>query len=77
MVDPTQVAFVPNHWIIENMALAQEVVHSFKKTQKRKKKGFLGVKLDFQKAYDHLEWNFLILVFKAFGFSTKFTSIIK
>ena len=50
-------------------------MHSFKKTQK--KKGFLGVKLDFQKAYDHLEWNFLILVLKAFGFSAKFTSMIK
>ena len=57
------------------MALAQEVVHSFKKTQK--KKGFLWVKLDFQKAYDRLEWNFLILVLKAFGFSDKFIVMIK
>ena len=56
------------------MALAQEVVHSFKKTQK--KKGFLGVKLDFQKAYDRLEWDFLIILLKVFGFSAKFTSLI-
>ena len=74
IVDPAHVAFMPNRWITENMALAQEVVHSFKKTQK--KKGFLGVKLDFQKAYDRLEWNFLIIVLKAFGFSAKFTSLI-
>ena len=37
----------------------------------------MGVKLDFQKAYDRLEWNFLTLVLKAFGFSAKFTSMIQ
>ena len=42
MVDPAQVAFVPNRWITENMALAQEVVHSFKKTQKKERKVFWG-----------------------------------
>jgi hypothetical protein len=50
LIDPAQVAFVPNKWITENIILAQEVVHSFK-TLKRKK-GYIGVKLDFNKAYD-------------------------
>lgn len=49
-------AFVPNRWINENVVLAQEIVHRFKHT--RKKKGFVDVKLDFQKAYDRIEWNF-------------------
>ena len=53
MVDPTQVAFMPNRWINENVVLAHEIVHSFKYTGK--KKGFLGIKLDFQKAYDRME----------------------
>ena len=30
-----------------------------------KKKGYVGVILDFQKAYDQMEWNFLISVLKA------------
>ena len=74
MIDPTQVAFVPNKWITENVVIAQEVVHSFKKT--KKKKGFLGIKIDFQKAYNRMEWNFFSLTLKAFGFSNKFTNLI-
>ena len=50
MIDQALVAFVPNRWIAENIILAQEVVHSFKKMGK--KRGYLRVKLDFQKTYD-------------------------
>ena len=39
IIDPTQAAFVPNWWITKNVVLAQEVVHSFKKSKKKKKKG--------------------------------------
>ena len=53
IVDPAQIAFVPNRSITKNVVLAQEIVHSFKQTRKRK--GYLGVKLDFQKAYDRME----------------------
>ena len=74
MIDPAQVAFVPNRWITENVVISQEAVHSFKK--KKKTKGFLGIKIDFQKAYDRMEWKFLSLTLKAFGFSNKFTNLI-
>ena len=53
IVDPAQIAFVPNRSITKNVVLAQEIVYSFKQTRKRK--GYLGVKLDFQKAYDRME----------------------
>ena len=48
-----------------DVVLAHEIVHNCKYTGK--KKGFLGIKLDFQKAYNKMEWNFLIVVLKAFG----------
>ena len=67
-------AFVPNRWINENVVLAYEIVHSFKYTGKRK--GFLGIKLDFQKAYDKMEWNFLLVVLRAFRFSNSFINLI-
>lgn len=74
MIDPAQVAFILNRCISENVVLAQEIVHSFRYT--KKKKGCIGLKIDFQKAYDKMEWEFLITTFKAFGFSLKFTKQI-
>jgi hypothetical protein len=53
IIDPSQSAFVSHRWITENVVIAQEVVHSFK--QKKRKKGFVGFKLDFHKAYDCLK----------------------
>ena len=72
MIDPAQVAFVPNRWINENVVLA--IVHTSKHTGK--KKGYLGIKLDFQKAYNRMEWSFLIAILKAFRFSSNFTKLI-
>ena len=67
MVDLAQVAFFPNRCITKNIVLAQEIVHSFK--HMKRKKGFLGVKIDFQKAYDRMEWGFIQRVLRAFGFN--------
>jgi len=50
-------------------------MHSFRYI-KKKKKGCIGLKIDFQKAYDKMEWEFLTTIFKAFGFSSKFTKQI-
>ena len=54
--------------------LAQEMVHSFR--HMKRKKGFLGVKIDFQKAYNRMEWGFILRVLKAFGFNEQFTNLI-
>ena len=67
-------AFMPNRWINENVVMVHEIGHSFKYTGK--KKGFLGIKLDFQKAYDRMEWNFLLVLLRAFGFSNSFINLI-
>ena len=73
MIDPAQVAFVPNRWINENVVLAHEIVHTFKHTGR--KKGYMGIKLDFQKTYNRMEWSFLLVVLKAFGFSSNFALV--
>ena len=55
--------------------MAQEVIHNFKKI--KRKKGYLGMKLDFQKAYEEMEWKILVVVPKAFGFSDTFVQLIQ
>lgn len=74
IIDPSQAAFVLDRWIVENMILAQEVVHSFKNM--KRKKGFVGFKLDFHKAYDCLEWEFITTVLEALGFDHWFINLI-
>ena len=54
---------------------AQEIVHSFKHL--KRKKGFLGVKIDFRKAYDKMEWGFIQRVVRASGFNEQFTNLIQ
>uniref|UniRef100_A0A2N9J510 Reverse transcriptase zinc-binding domain-containing protein n=1 Tax=Fagus sylvatica TaxID=28930 RepID=A0A2N9J510_FAGSY len=53
---------------------AQEIVHNFKKS--KRKKGSIGFKLDFHKAYDCLEWDFIIKVLGALGFNQNVSNLI-
>ncbi len=50
-------------------------MHSFK--QRKRKKGFMGLKLNFHKAYDCLEWEFICRVLMALGFDSAVVNLIK
>ena len=71
MIYPTQLAFIPNRWIAENQIIVQEVLHSFK--TRKTKSGLMAIKLDLQKAYERVNWNFLKAVLLHFGFNEIFT----
>lgn len=63
-----------SRWIVENTIDAQELLHKLKKH--KEKNGLMIMKLDLKKAYDHLDWAFVIKALELWGFSSKFKHII-
>lgn len=57
LVAPTQCSFVPGGHSSDNIIIVQEVIHSMKR--RKGLKGFMAIKVDPEKAYDRLSWDFV------------------
>lgn len=57
MISPLQSSFIPGRGTTDNAIVLQELVHHMNKS--RKKKGEMVYKLDLEKAYDRVDWDFL------------------
>nr|XP_027067829.1 uncharacterized protein LOC113693496 [Coffea arabica] len=73
LVDPWQTGFVPGRGITDNILLTQELVADL---DRRLKHPNLMLKLDMEKAYDRVEWPFLLFMLRKFGFEEKVVDII-
>ncbi|XP_026377899.1 uncharacterized protein LOC113272244 [Papaver somniferum] len=60
--------------ISENTCLVKEIVQATKR--KEGMTSHLALKMDMYKAFDRLEWSFLLDILKQFGFSEKFRQLI-
>ena len=58
-----------------NILIAHEIFHSFRAN--KSKEGWAAIKLDMEKAYDQVNWDFIINILKKFGFNDKFVGWIK
>ena len=74
LVSPVQTAFVPGRRGLDNIIIAQKLIHSI--DNKRGKEGYMAIKVDLEKAYDLLEWNFIHKVLQAYHFPSKLITLI-
>ncbi|KAL0287140.1 UNVERIFIED_CONTAM: hypothetical protein Sradi_7131400 [Sesamum radiatum] len=69
LVDYSQNAFVPGRSISDNVLLAQELLAGYNQAKLPQR---CTIKVDIQKAYDSVEWDFLLEGLKVFNFPPKF-----
>jgi hypothetical protein len=67
IVSPSQTAFIPGRNIIEGVVVLHETIHEMD----RKKMSGAILKIDFEKAYDNVTWDFLQQCLRMKGFSDK------
>ena len=75
VVSNTQSAFIPKRLITDNIIIGYECLHKIRHS-KKKKGGWVAMKLDISKAYDRVEWSFLKRTMEVLGFSTKWADLV-
>jgi hypothetical protein len=73
VIHPCQTAFIKGRFITDGVALLQEVL---RETKFRKQEGVV-LKIDFEKAYDKVNWEFLFDCCRQKGFSSNWLVWIK
>ena len=74
LISPNQTAFVKGRVILENILLAQELVKGY---HKNKGKARCAIKIDLKKAYDSVEWNFILMSLLAVGCPAQFVTWVR
>ena len=73
VIRPTQTAFMPGRHILEGVVILHETIHELH----RKKLDGVLLKIDFEKAYDKVNWSFLQQALRMKGFHPTWCEWIK
>jgi Reverse transcriptase (RNA-dependent DNA polymerase) len=72
LINHSQITFIKGRCIFDNIVCAQEILHQVRQTKTKE----ILFKLDYEKAFDNVNYSFLIKVLKARGFCKKWTDWI-
>lgn len=67
IISLNQSIFIPSRLILDNIIIAYDALHSMK-IRKKEKMGNMAVKVDIYKAYDKVDWRFLLQIMEKLGF---------
>lgn len=70
LMKQNQSSFITSQNISYNIIISYEAIHTMKST--KSKKSWMAVKVDLEKAYDRLQWEFLLDTLVDVGFSRLF-----
>jgi hypothetical protein len=74
VISPYQSSFILGRSIHHNIIVAHEMVHSM--SRMKGKKMFMSIKIDLEKAYDRLNWNFIEKCLEDCKFPPKLIQVI-
>ena len=74
IISPMQSAFIPGRLISDNILMAHELVAGYQRGIGPPRCAF---KIDIRKAYDTVNWDYLIAMMEGFGFHTAFVKWLK
>ena len=75
IISKHQSAFTKNRLITDNILVAYESLH-YMNNMRTGKTSYIAVKLDMSKAYDRVEWVYLVNVMRKMGFSERWIGLI-
>ena len=73
VIDPRQSTFLEGWGLLDNVLVANEILEEVK----RKKKECVVFKVDYEKAYDSVSWEFIYYMLGRLGFCRKWIEWIK
>jgi hypothetical protein len=74
LVSPCQCSFIPGRNSGDNIIISQEVIHSMK--LKKGKVGWMAIKIDLEKAFDRLSWDFIKDTLTDIGLPSSFINLV-
>ena len=74
LIGPAQTCFFPRRNIFDTLIIAQKIIHSMRR--KKGKTRLMAIKVDLEKAYDMLKWEFIRDTLRDARFSIDFTNLI-